>query len=152
MKHSAAIGATVIVASLSGCGVEVMYADWKIDQLCKKDGGVTALIHDKAPAELLKSNGAIDVDALLRDKPERSYFLTNALDNIQTDEPRMFRSEYRLYRRADNALLGTSVVYHRVGQNTSIPLLSRRAYKCPAGNELARLVDSVFGASERIRQ
>jgi len=144
-----AVGGIVVAVSLGGCGLDLIYADWKVDQLCKKDGGVTTLIHERAPADLLKANGEINIDALVRPKQGQEYFAESTLVDIQTDDPKVFRSEYRLYRREGNVLLGTSVAYYRVGQNISIPILSRRPYSCPAGNELINLANAVFVARER---
>lgn len=149
MKPVSAIGAMAVAASLSGCGLDVMYADWKVDQLCKDDGGTKIFVQAKAPTEILKSNGGVDLDALLRGMTDKPYYIANALTDIKADDPRIFRSEYGLYRRADNLLMGTTVVYHRVAQNTSIPLLARRPYKCPSGSELGRLIEGVFGIVER---
>lgn len=149
MKLTAAMGAVALAASLGGCGFDVIYADWKVDQLCKADGGTKIFVQAKAPTEILKSNGGADLDALLRGMTDKPYYIANALTDIKVEDPRIFRSEYGLYRRADNLLMGTTVVYHRAGQNTSIPLLARRPYKCPPGSELGQLIEGVFGIVER---
>jgi hypothetical protein len=151
MKALRAVGGFLLAASMGGCGLDLMYADWKVDRLCQQDGGVSAMAQERAPDWLLSSNGDVDIDALLRPKPEQEYFLTSTSTYIQSDEPRILRSEYRLYRRTGNVLLGISVVYHRVGQNTSIPLLSRKPHRCPEGNQLAKLVDGVFEVRKRVQ-
>jgi len=49
-------------ALLGGCGLDVMYADWKVDQLCKKDGGVKVFVTDNPPAEFRNADGNVDLE------------------------------------------------------------------------------------------
>jgi len=148
LKAFGSLAALTLATSLQGCGLDLIYADWKVNRLCKEDGGIKIHIQDRPPIEFRRPDGKTDVDALLLAKPQQSYYFENIKNDVQSGEPRIFRSEYRLVRRVDGAILGSSVTYYRVGQNTSIPLLSHKGYKCPSENEVNKLVESVFTLSD----
>ena len=134
-------------ALLSGCGLDVMYADWKVDQLCKKDGGVKVFVTDSPPTEFRKPDGNIDLNRLERAKPGQTYYLTRIGTTVKQGDPEIVRSEVRLVRNLDNVLLGTSVAYLRPTQNMGIPFSHREGYICPERGNLSPLVESVFYAS-----
>lgn len=131
-------------ALLSGCGLDVMYADWKVDQLCKKDGGVKVFVTDAPPVEFRKPDGNIDLNGLERAKPGQTYYLSGGWTIIQPDDPRIVRSEANLIRGRDQVVLGTSVAYFRPTQNVGVPFLSRESHICPQGGTLDPLVQGVF--------
>ena len=132
------------VALLGGCGLDVMYADWKVDQLCKKDGGVKVFVTDNPPAEFLMADGNVDLEALHRAKPDRSYYLVYRSEVIKFDDPAIRRFEVNLFRGRDGRLLGSSVVYIRPMQNIGVPFFHRDAHSCPAPRDLERLIAGVF--------
>ncbi|MBE7523057.1 MAG: hypothetical protein HS109_11810 [Burkholderiales bacterium] len=141
---AAAIAGLVLAPLLGGCGFDVMYADWKVDRLCRVDGGVKIYIRDPLPDFLRREDGKIDAHQLLQGRPDHPYYLSNTQTDIIGSGARIFRWEYRLYRRADGALLGTTVTYNRVAQNVSGPLLSKGPYVCPSGDDLTELVKGAF--------
>ncbi len=53
MKAAAAIAGLVLAPLLGGCGFDVMYADWKVDRLCKVDGGIKVFMKAAAPMRLM---------------------------------------------------------------------------------------------------
>ena len=129
---------------LSGCGLDVMYADWKVDQLCKKDGGVKVFVTDSPPAEFRKPDGNIDLNELERAKPGQTYYLTGSWTTVKSDDPRIVRSETNLVRGRDQVVLGTSVAYFRPIQNAGVPFFSRESHICPQSGALNPLVERVF--------
>lgn len=131
-------------ALLGGCGLDVMYADWKVDQLCKKDGGVKVFVTDNPPAEFLKADGNVDLYELERAKPGQNYYLTRTGTTIKRGDPEIVRSEVRLVRNLDNVVLGISVAYIRPTQNIGVPFFHREGYICPERGNLTPLVESVF--------
>ena len=138
-------------ALLGGCGLDVMYADWKVDQLCKKDGGVKVFVTDNPPAEFRNADGNVDLDALQRAKPGQAYFLARRWTQVRPTEPEITRLEIRLIRQRDEALLGTSVVYIRPIQNVGVPFLHREGYSCPEPDDLKRLIEAVFFSDIRAK-
>ena len=129
---------------LAGCGLDVMYADWKVDRLCKQDGGVKVFETDSPPAGLRMPDGNIDLTALHRTKPGDPYYLVYRSTIIKADDPSIRRLEAKLFRGRDDALLGTSVVYIRPAQSIGVPFLHREGYSCPEPRDLDRLIAGVF--------
>lgn len=144
-------GAFACAALLAGCGLDVMYADWKVDRLCRNDGGVKVFITDKPPVEFKMPDGNVDLGALQRAKPGQSYYLVRNWTRIQEHDPEITRLELRLIRGRDEALLGKSVVYIRPIQNVGVPVLSRAAHSCPGPGDLAQLVAEAFYTSPSMK-
>lgn len=147
MRNRVRIAVVVSAAFLSGCDVDLVAADRKVNQLCEKDGGIKVFVRDSPPAELLKSDGTIDLDALAYPKTPQRYYLERTSIDIQPGDPHIFRSELRLVRRIDNKLLGIVVVYYRGAQNQGLPLLARASHRCPDINGPADLIQAVFYTS-----
>ncbi|HND55229.1 MAG TPA: hypothetical protein PLV92_22600 [Pirellulaceae bacterium] len=144
MKTLRSIVTVACALSLAGCGLDVMYADWKVDRLCKHDGGVKVFETDSPPAEFRMPDGNVDIEALYRAKPGQSYHLTHGWTKVKSTEPEIVRLEIRLLRDRDSKLLGTSVTYIRPVQSQGIPFLHRDGYTCPRSGELEGLIASVF--------
>jgi len=138
-----------MAASLSGCGLDVIYADWKVNQLCKEDGGVTVLVRDTLPDHLKKSDGEVDFRALERTTERDPYYLLTASKLIEARDPVIRRIEYRIMRQRDGLLLGKSVIYMRPIQNVGDPLFHRDAHICPSANGASMLAAAVFSASPK---
>ena len=146
MKTLRSIVTVACALSLAGCGLDVMYADWKVDRLCKHDGGVKVFETDSPPTNLRKADGNIDLEALQDAKPGASYYLVVESTLVQATEPEIRRLEERLVRGRDGAVLGSSVVYLRANAHAGIPFSSRRGRVCPDSSSLARLTRAVFVA------
>lgn len=144
MKLILAIGAGASAVLLAGCGLDVMYADWKVNQLCAKDGGVTVFITDVLPEYLKKSDGSFDVNALQGATRAQPYYLEQKWKQIQSTDPVITRSELRLIRSRDEALLASSVVYIRPTQNVGVPILSQDSHTCPGIDDIERLAERTF--------
>lgn len=144
MKAAAAIAGLVLAPLLGGCGFDVMYADWKVDRLCKVDGGIKVFMKAAAPKELKRADGAIDLLKLQRAKSDQPFYLVIDSHSIEPKDPSIVRLEHRLFRKQDSLLLGTAVVYIRPQQHQGIPFLHRDGHSCPSEDVLSQLVDSVF--------
>ena len=144
MKAAAAIAGLMLAPLLGGCGFDVMYADWKVDRLCKVDGGVRVESTDVLPAELKRADGSIDLLKLIRADDGQPFYLLTASRTIQSHAPEIIRMEFGLVRRADNKLLGTGVQYVRPTQNQGILFLRFKAHNCPSNDVLMSLVDAIF--------
>ncbi len=142
LLRSTALAACALL--LGGCGLDVMYADWRVDRLCKQDGGVTVFETDSPPAEFRMPDGNVDIETLYRAKPGRSYHLVHAWTKIKGTEPEIDRLEVRLFRGSDSKLLGTSVTYVRPAQSVGVPFFHRDGHSCPKGAELEHLIARVF--------
>ena len=143
MKRLLIVGSLTCLA-LASCGLDVMYADWKVNQLCATDGGVTVFVTDVLPDELKKADGSLDVTALRRSKPGQAYYLNQSWTQIQAVDPVITRSELQLVRSRDQMLLAKSVIYIRPTQNVGVPLLSRSAHVCPSFDDIERMAAATF--------
>jgi len=151
VKTHRVVVVAMLAALLSGCGLDLLLADWKVDRLCKKDGGVKVYVREPAPPALLQADGKVDIRALMYPKPGQSHVLKYTSTDVQTGEPYIFRSEYRLFRSADNTLMGIAVTYNRRAQNLGIPFLARRPYSCPSTKQAIELVDQAFSVNSEGR-
>ena len=136
---------TIVCAGLlSGCGLDLIYVDWRVNQLCEIDGGVRTRQTDDPPKEFLKPDGNVDLVALQRAKPGQTYYINMPFTTITILETQVKRLESQLIRHHDNAILSTSIVYVRPGRNVGVPLLHRQGYTCPNVNELDDMVTQTF--------
>ncbi|MEO8486362.1 MAG: hypothetical protein ABI585_08485, partial [Betaproteobacteria bacterium] len=137
----------------SGCGLELIYADWKVDQLCQNDGGVKVYVNDFPPTGFVKVDGSFDLEALNRATPAQSYFLQQSWTKtaVPIAGTEVTRWETRLIRLQDNKVLGTMIGYVRPGENTGVPLLSRRGHICPRSQDVMQLVNGVFYSNQQSR-
>ncbi len=142
---AAAIAGLVLAPLLGGCGFDVMYADWKVNRLCKVDGGVTVFAQEALPEYLRRENGEIDLRALARTTDRDPIYLVSTDTTIEPRDPTILRFEYRMMRKRDGAVLGKYVMYLRPNQNTGIPLMHRNAYFCPSAKAVGTLATAVFG-------
>ena len=142
LLRSTALAACALL--LGGCGLDVMYADWRVDRLCKQDGGVKVFETDRLPAEFRMPDGNVDIEALYRAKPGRSFHLVHKWKAIKSDDPTITRLQIELVRGSDTKILGTAVSYIRPMQNIGVPFLHRQGHACPANARLLDLTTGVF--------
>jgi hypothetical protein len=119
-----------------------MATDVRINQLCKKDGGITVYEKVKAPTEYLKPDGSVDIDDLIRLK-HREYFIATQAITIQTGSPTLVRHEDTLQRRSDNKVLARSIYYLRPWDGAPT-YLGNKTFRCPEAEGLAALVKFAF--------
>lgn len=146
---AAAIAGLVLAPLLGGCGFDVMYADWKVDRLCKVDGGVVLLSTDVPPPGILRSDGSLDIDAIQRAVPSDPYHVERRAKTLEQGPPEVVRSELILWRTRDQKALATSTTYYRVAQDLGVPLLARQAHVCPADGGLESLISAAFSVGKK---
>jgi hypothetical protein len=141
------VGTIACTGLLSGCGLDLIYVDWKLNKLCAQDGGVKVFITDKPPEYLKRPDGNVDLAMLQGAKPGQPYYLQHKSTKSDVLGSEIDRTETRLIRQSDSATLGTSTMYVRPGTNVGVPLLYRRGYSCPSEGDLLQLVSEVFFSS-----
>ena len=138
------VGTIACAGLLSGCGLDLIYVDWKLNKLCAQDGGVKVFITDKPPEYLKRPDGNVDLAMLQGAKPGQPYYLQRNSTMSRVLGSEIDRLELQLIRGRDHAVLGTGVVYVRPGENTGVPIISRLGYMCPADGVLLQLVSETF--------
>ena len=146
------VGTIACAGLLSGCGLDLIYVDWKLNKLCAQDGGVKVFITDKPPEEFLKSDRNVDLFELQRAKPGRSYFINTTWKRLSIMEVEVTRMESHLIRSRDDAVLSTAVAYIRPTQNVGVPLMHRQGHSCPQVDALYELVSQTFYSAEPVQK
>lgn len=123
------------VVLLSGC--EKARLDEQVRELCAKDGGIKVYEVVKLPAQEFDQWGVIKFyrptqgeNALGPD-----YLFQHDTVFYKRGNPQMYRSHFRILRRADRKLLGETVVYGRGGGDFPLPLpMHGSSFHCPDPN------------------
>ncbi len=145
------VGTIACTGLLSGCGLDLIYVDWKLNKLCAEDGGVKVFITDKPPEYLKMPDGNVDLAMLQGAKPGQPYYLLRNVKPFEVLGSAVKRIETRLIRQSDATALGLVTHYVRPTENVGVPILSRRGYSCPADADLLQLVSHVFYASSQVK-
>lgn len=130
---------------VGGCGFGRVLADLKIYWMCKQDGGVKVFEKDAPPKELLLPDGKFDSRRIANSTSADSYYAIESHQTLQTGEPSVHRTETRVVRRRDRALLGSAISYYRPTDSLGAFSLFPTHYRCPEEAGLHSLIESVFG-------
>ena len=141
------VGTIAFAGLLSGCGLDLIYVDWKLNKLCAQDGGVKVFITDKPPEYLKMPDGNVDLAMLQGAKPGQPYYLLRNVNQFEVLGSAVKRIETRLIRQSDATVLGLATYYVRPTENVGVPILSRHGYSCPKDADLLQLVSGIFYAS-----
>jgi hypothetical protein len=132
----------LVLLLLGGCNTPTQTRlDTEVDRLCAIDGGVKVYETVMTPPERFNKYGQID---FYRPTQGENALGPDYLFRFQTTyyregNPRMSRMHFQVIRRADQKLLGESVLYSRVGGDVPAPMHDSR-YVCPSSasaNEMA---------------
>lgn len=129
--------------AMAGCSTpSQMIVDYKIDQLCAKDGGLHVYEREEMPKavariapgkSLLKVGDTHYVDAPSVEIPDSSLGSVSAIT----------RDAIQLYRVSDGKLLAENISYVRTGGNF-LGLYHPSVYRCPAEWAKVSVVPAVF--------
>ena len=124
--------------------------DWKMAQLCKKDGGVKVFEQVVLPASeydnLVAHHWRLDKGPGREDRLGPAYRYVTFYEIIKAGDPmkgqgRLSRYTEQVYRRSDGKLLGTFVNYGRAG-GEMIVLGHWSTAHCPTGSR--SFLDLIF--------
>ena len=133
------------VALLSGClgyvPGEKAYWDGKVDELCKKDGGMRILQEphlsegDRAILLSRARNGKVSIP--IKEVAPSNWPVYGVLTQtyIRDGNPKVVRSQADYVRRADGAIIATSVSYTRSGGDFPSHAYPS-SYSCPDRRQL----------------
>jgi hypothetical protein len=116
-----AVGSALLIV-LAGCGYvprEREFWDGWVQDMCNKDGGVRVFKQvyiSKAEIDLLGLvDGKIAVPAKRLAHPKSPVFAENKITHIRASNPVVWRSEWTVVRREDEAVVAQWISYVRVG-------------------------------------
>lgn len=108
----------IVVVGIGGCEARKAYYDWRVREMCARDGGVIVFQRvnlSKDQYEQLRGNS---VGIPLPDAEERSrtpFFSTTKIEDLRPSNPKVYRRETTIIRRADGKVLSRQIQYGRIG-------------------------------------
>jgi len=113
-----AVIAMVVALFLAGCGsIQATYWDARIDELCRKDGGVTVYERVTMTAEEQKRLGGVGRSIPLPTRqvaPPNAPYIAEETTTWLSRNPDVFRSESLIVRTSDKKVLSRQINYSRV--------------------------------------
>lgn len=122
---------------------ERLWLDHQVRELCAKDGGIKVYETVKLPAEEFNQWGQIRIPSKQAAKPDDQYFYESFTNYLRKGNPEIWQSQYKVYRRADNRLLGESLGYARRGGDLPGPW-NESSFGCPRNTDITDLNKQIF--------
>jgi len=111
--------------------------DREVKRLCAVDGGIKVYENVKLPVDKFEKDGSIRILAKWLVRPNDEYYYESSKHYLKKGNPEMWQSNYKVYRRSDNKLLGESVLYVRRGGDMPGPWHDS-SFSCPKSTDLSR--------------
>jgi hypothetical protein len=146
-----AIVTVVLSFALAACAGWVpgrqSYWDAKVKEMCKKDGGVTIyakLPISKSDIDLLGRVGdQIGIPAKALADPNAPAYEELEIAYLRKGNPRVTRSEMKIVRRADKAVIARAIIYARSGGDFPSPAYPS-SFTCPSLNDVMSDLQRLF--------
>lgn len=146
------VSATLLLALTSCMGYVPggkIYWDSRVDELCRKDGGVTVyetVTLRKSDYERLSQLLSVEVTSSTRStNSARPYIVHVTQTTIRERDPEVGRSETKVIRRSDSRVLGQAVQYWRRGGGLPTGISEASTYACPESSNLTSHVFKTQG-------
>lgn len=111
------------------------YWDYRVREMCEKDGGVTVyekvLISTEQYKNLPKVADSVSIPPEALMKPESPAFSTLSESVLREWQPRITRREQQIKRRLDGKVIGKIVSYSRVGGDFPTVIGHPTSFSCP---------------------
>lgn len=148
LQALAAIAVVVILVAWLGMPTFNKWrADRFVDELCAKDGGIKVYEAVRLPEERFDKFGEIYVPSLKEAKPMDEFYYVSETQWIKKSDDVfalvMWRNHDRLFRAAENKLLGEAIGYSRRGGDPISPL-HISSYACPIDADIKFVKQKVF--------
>lgn len=127
-----------LVAACAG-GPSKSDLDDEVRRLCAIDGGVKVYETVKLPAEKFDRWGNVRIPSKETATPSDEYIYESETAILQPGNPQMIRTSYRIIRRSDGKVMGTSIRYGRGGGDIPGPW-HPSSFLCP---EISRNIPSI---------
>lgn len=142
---------TIASMSLLNCAGYVpgrqAYWDAEVAELCRRDGGVRIREHlriSKSDLSFLGGEpGRISVPTKSLAHPNAPAYAENTVSQIRKANPAVWRSEWKIVRRSDEATVATWVIYSRTGGDVPGPAHESR-FNCPDLSTISTDLQQLF--------
>ena len=122
---------------------EKWQADRQVRELCAKDGGVRVYETVRLPPEEFNRWGQVRIPSKKNAGPEDAHFYEASTTYLKHGNPEIWQSKYKVYRQADNKLLGESLGYARRGGDLPGPW-HESSFACPVSTDITDLNRQIF--------
>ncbi|MHB1619268.1 MAG: hypothetical protein ACYCTY_04685 [Sulfuricella sp.] len=137
------ISVSVVLGLLWLAVGKTLWLDHQVRDLCAKDGGVKVYETVTLPPDKFNQWGQIRIPSKQDAKPDDQYFYESFTNYLRKGNPEMWQSQYKVYRRADNKLLGESLGYARRGGDLPGPW-HESSFGCPGNTDITDLNKQIF--------
>lgn len=145
----------LLVLFVHGCAGYVpgrqAYWDAQVRQMCEKDGGVQIFEKLHVARSQLQSLGTLNGNISVPSKEVASRhspaYAETYITYIRRGNPRVSRTEHRIIRRHDAALVAQWVVYSRFGGDFPSPA-HESSFSCPDLTNINRDIQPLFVVEE----
>jgi len=130
------------------------YWDYRVKQMCEKDGGVTVYETVELTSEeyirLGGFKGSIPVPSETASYAEKYLYLsTFEKEIIHKSNPRVYRWESAVYRKLDRKILGKVISYHRGGGDLPTIIGHPSGFDCKDMNIKLDVEKKIFSIKEK---
>lgn len=138
------IALTIAALIVSACATpSQITADAEVKRLCAIDGGIKVYETVRLSTDKIGQYRAIKIPEKNKAKSTDEYYYEWDVNYIKQSNPELFRSEYRIVRKADKKLLGSFVGYTRRGGDMPGPWHDS-SFSCPEIGSQPSLEKSIF--------
>lgn len=138
------VGAMATLVGLLWLAVgEKWLADRQVRELCAKDAGVRVYETVRLPPDEFNQWGQVRIPSKKNAGPENAYFYEPSTAYLKRGNPEIWQSKNKVYRRADNKLLGESIGYARRGGGLPGPW-HESSFACPGRTDITDLNKQIF--------
>ena len=146
MKVSSSFAKLSVVLSsvvlLCACATpSQVYWDHKVKELCEKDGGVTVY----ETVELtMDEKEKLHIRNVKYATKNDMYYSEIYSENIMGGDPKIFKTEYLIFRNHDKKLIGKQVDYVRLGGDVPNGVSHSSSYSCDKAGVSTEIEEKIF--------
>lgn len=138
----------VVVIGIGGCEARKAYYDWRVRQMCERDGGIAIYEHirisPQTAARMSRVAGHLSITYESSSPPSDVAFLRGEPQILRTGEPSIQRYEQSIVRRSDGKTVAKVVRYGRAGGDFPLTLSNPSTFSCPDWPQYYSEVAKVF--------
>lgn len=126
------------------------YWDYRVKEMCEKDGGVKVFEAIKLPSEMFNQWGQVSFQIPLKYNAKSSdeYYFEWDIQYYQRGSPEVWRNHFTLIRVIDKKILGEAIGYSRRGGDFPGPW-HESSYGCSPSADISILKQHIFRSIDR---